>query len=36
MRLNEKNIGRLAIVYVDGCCKLKIRAGIFVTFIHEN
>ena len=36
MRLNEKNIGRLAIVYVDGCCKLKIRASIFVTFIHVN
>ena len=36
MRLNEKNIGRLAIVYVDDRCKLKMRAGIFVTLIHVN
>ena len=31
------NTGSLAIVYIDGCCKLKMRAGIiFVTLIHVN
>ena len=29
--LNGKNTGSLAIVYVDGCCELKMRAGIFLT-----
>ena len=31
--LNEKNTGSLTVVYLDGRCKLKMRAGIFVTLI---
>ena len=32
MRLNEKNVGRLAIFYVNGRCKLKMRAMEMVLF----